>query len=106
MRRQKVTAATFRLASAAGLAALLSGCYGHHLDHRETIGAAAGDAQAVNRIVQMKDPWPAGAWDKTIDHDGTRMVNAADVYHRPKPQIDAQQQAINIIANGPTTAGN
>ena len=106
MREPRITGATIRLSSMAGLVALVSGCYGHHLDHRETIGAAAGDAQAVNRIVQMKDPWPAGAWDKTIDHDGTRMVNAIDVYHRPKPVGDAQQQAINIIANGPTTSGN
>ena len=93
-----------RLAAVCGSAVLVSGCYSHHVDHRDTIGSSAGDAQAINRIVQMRDPWPAGAWDKSIDHDGTRMVNAIDAYHRPKPVGDPNQQALNELANGPSTA--
>ena len=64
-------------------ALLLAGCYEGHLARRDTISIHAGDAVATNIILQTADPWPPTVWDKSIAHDGTRMVNAIDTYHDP-----------------------
>jgi len=99
-----IAMSALRLAGVAGIAVALSGCYGHHIDHRETISASAGDAQAINRIIQIKDPWPREAWNKKIEHDGVRMVNSIDAYRRPAPVTDPNDNALSDIASGPTTA--
>jgi hypothetical protein len=99
-----IAMSAFRRAAVAGFAVALSGCYGHHIDHRETISASAGDAQAINRILQIKDPWPRAAWNKRIEHDGPRMVNAVDAYRRPAPVANPNDAALSDIASGPTTA--
>ena len=91
-----------RLVALAGAMVMLSGCYGYHLDRRETISASAGDAQAANRIIQMRDPWPPGAWDKTIDHDGIRMRRAIETYHDPDRGLDSLDREVTGIAIGPT----
>ena len=82
------------------LAALvLSGCYEHHLERRETISTHGGDAVAGNIIMMTNDPWPNGAWDKTLHHDGHRMSNAITVYRTP-PSTGSGSTDLSDALNG------
>lgn len=82
--RSILTASALVRPGLVALAALLvSGCYEHHLERRETISAHGGDAVAGNIIMMTNDPWPDGAWNKTLHHDGHRMSNAITVYRTP-----------------------
>jgi hypothetical protein len=104
MDARKKAFSTARIVGIAGIAMMLSGCYGYNLDHRETISASAGDAQAVNRALMIKDPWPPGAWNKSIAHDGTRMGNAIDAYRAPPPAGDTTEGKLDSLSSGPTTS--
>jgi hypothetical protein len=68
-------------------AAVLGGCAGSdvydphgYLDRRDAIDLSAGDANASNIAIQMVDPWPAYAGNKTIAYNGQRMQAAVQRY--------------------------
>src|SRR5580704_16967337 len=73
-----------RALAAAGTGLLLSvwlgGCSDLYWDHRETIGAAAGDAVAANEATQMIDPWPPNSGNKHIAYNGQKMQVAVERY--------------------------
>lgn len=92
-----------RAGCVAAFALILGACKSEYLDWHEPIALTGGDAQATNRILQMRDPWPPSAWNKTIPHDGTRMDNAIDAYHRPRAVSDTTDGNNQNLANGPTT---
>jgi hypothetical protein len=58
----------------------LGGCSDLYWDHRETIGAASGDAVAANAVTQMVDPWPPNSGNKTIPYNGQKMQVAVERY--------------------------
>lgn len=47
---------------------------------QETIGFAAGDAVAANKVQQVIDPWDERASWTEIDQDGNRAAAAVDTY--------------------------
>lgn len=81
---------------------VLAGCLEQHSVRRETISADGGNATAANIALQMVDPWPESAWDRTIRHDGTRMENAIDAYREPPPPPQQPLSGV-LIKNGLTT---
>lgn len=87
-----------RLPAGAALAAmlLLAAC-ADITSRRETIGFSAGDAVAVNKALQVIDPWdPRAAWTD-IDQDGNRAVTAVDTYRAggESGESDAGTQIVN-----------
>jgi hypothetical protein len=70
------------LTAGAGLALSiwLGGCSDLYWEHRETIGAASGDAVAANAITQMVDPWPPNSGNKNIAYNGQKMQVAVERY--------------------------
>ncbi len=68
------------LAMAAALSAWLGGCSDLYWAHRETIGAASGDAIAANEATQMVDPWPPNSGNKHIAYNGQKMQVAVERY--------------------------
>ena len=68
------------LGAALLLAAWLGGCSDLYWDHRETIGAASGDAIAANAVTQMIDPWPPNSGNKHIAYNGQKMQIAVERY--------------------------
>ena len=59
-----------------------NGLYDPHgyLDRRDSIELSAGDANAHNIAVQMVDPWPRYAGNKSIAFNGQRMQAAVERY--------------------------
>jgi hypothetical protein len=80
-RRKTKRARGFAAAGGAvALSAWLGGCSDLYWDHRETIGAASGDAVAANAITQMVDPWPPNSGNKHIAYNGQKMQVAVERY--------------------------
>jgi hypothetical protein len=91
-----------------------------YLARRDTISVYGGDAVMGNRVVQMVDPWPPAAADRTIAYDGTVMTRAVRRYHEGRviqpslggtssayqeSQPNAQAQGNDLPpANAPTQA--
>lgn len=74
-RLQKPLALTFIVATA-----LLTTACAEYVSRRETVGFAAGDAVAANKVLQIIDPWDRRASWTDIDQDGNRAVRAVDTY--------------------------
>jgi len=51
-----------------------------YLDRRDSIELTAGDSNASNIAVQMVDPWPRYAGNKSIAYNGQRMQAAVERY--------------------------
>ena len=75
---------------------MLGACTDMYLDRRDTVSFGAGDAVAVNKVVQMVDPWPIRAGDRNIAHDGERMQAAAERYrtNRVTPLATSQTSSV------------
>src|ERR1044071_4701855 len=99
------------------LAAALGGCandlaYDPHgyLDRRDSIELSAGNANAHNIAVQMVDPWPRYAGNKTIAYNGQRMQAAVERYRNNQvlpPRGMSASTVYGAGANGnPTPPAN
>ena len=55
-----------------------------HLERRDTLVRASGDALGVNVATQMTERWPKAAWTKRSDTDGERSLKAYDAYQAHK----------------------
>jgi hypothetical protein len=93
-----------------------------YLDRRDSIELSAGDANASNIAMQMVDPWPRYAGNKTIAYNGQRMQAAVQRYRNnqvtPPQGISASDAyggqsnsnsaapANNNTPVGPTVAGS
>ena len=60
--------------------ALLTASCADWVSRRESIGFAAGDAVAANKVLQIIDPWDSRAAWTDIDQDGNRAAAAVDAY--------------------------
>ena len=49
-------------------------------ERRDTITLQAGDANAANAAIQMRDPWPPYVANRNIPFHGQKMDNAIDRY--------------------------
>lgn len=74
-RLEKPLALTFIVATA-----FLTTACADYVSRRETVGFAAGDAVAANKVLQIIDPWDRRASWTDIDQDGNRAVRAVDTY--------------------------
>jgi hypothetical protein len=77
-----VTLLSIVLAGALGGCAANGNLYDPHgyLSRSDAIDMSAGDANASNIAIQMVDPWPAYAGNKTIAYNGSRMQAAVQRY--------------------------
>ena len=73
------SSAAVRAMAAAAVLVTLAGC-SEYLDRRDTIALSGGNAVATDKIVQMADPWPVYAGDKTIAYNGQKMQTAVQRY--------------------------
>jgi hypothetical protein len=81
-----------RLTAAAPLLAVaLGGCSDFYFERRDTMSVVSGEHQAVNRVTQMIDPWPAASNQRNIAYSGERAVIAAERYRtgRVIPPVSA-----------------
>lgn len=53
---------------------------GQYVQRLDGISPDAGDAQAVNTVTHMIDPWPKYAGRRHIDANGARMADAIERY--------------------------
>jgi hypothetical protein len=95
--------------SLAGMA--LGGCanniaYDTHgyLDRRDSIELTAGDANASNIALQMVDPWPRYAGNKTIAYNGQRMQAAVERYRNN--QVFTPRGVSSSSVYAPSSNGN
>jgi hypothetical protein len=58
---------------------------GQYFQRSDTVTPSAGNAQAVNTVTHMIDPWPPYAYNRRIPADGERMVGAVERYRRNLP---------------------
>ena len=87
-----------RLAAAAMLAAMLSGCSDIYYDRRETVALGAGDAVASNMVAQMIDPWPVYVGNKNIAFNGERMQAAVECYrHNPRVIVPVNPNTTAVV---------
>ena len=49
----------------------------------DTLSVTSGDAEDVNAVTQIIDPWPPYARDRRIPANGQRMVGAINRYQNP-----------------------
>ena len=54
--------------------------YPNWFERRDTIRLQAGDANAANKAMQMRDPWPPYVNNRHIQFDGVVMDGAVDRY--------------------------
>ena len=87
--------------------ALLAGCSDIYFDRRETIVPSAGDAQAVNRVTHMVDPWPPSSANRNIAFNGEVMARAHERYREGRviPPVNATTSSV-AYARAAATAAN
>jgi hypothetical protein len=61
---------------------LILGACTDYLKHSDTVTAAAGDAQAHNKVVHIADPWPRAAANTRIGGNGQRVDRITKQYIR------------------------
>ena len=86
---------SFRIVPPVLLALSLSAC-AEHLDRREFASPSLGDAVARNQAIHVIDPWPPGARDVRIVHDGARLQRAVERYRTGQV----------VEPKGPSTTGS
>lgn len=91
------------LALALVLATTTAACSDLYYDRRETISRHGGDAAAANRTIEMIDPWPAEAANRSIETDGERMQRAIERYRTNKttPLATAPSPVQNVPVLAP-----
>jgi hypothetical protein len=72
--KHKIVAGTVLLAS------VLAGCSDLYFDRRETITFAAGEAVASAQAVQVINPWPSAAYNRSFASNGARVAGAVERY--------------------------
>lgn len=95
-RLQKPLALTIVVATA-----LLTTACAEYVSRRETVGFAAGDAVAANKVLQIIDPWDRRASWTDIDQDGNRAVRAVDTY-RSGESSDSDSGPVSASQSGLT----
>lgn len=74
-----------------------------YVERIDTLSVASGDAEDVNAVTQIIDPWPLYARDRRIPVNGRRMVGAVDRYQNPN-RLGAQAPTLAPII-APTSQG-
>jgi hypothetical protein len=62
------------------LAAILAGCTDAHVDRRQYISLATGDAVATNKVAHVINPWPPASYNRDIAYNGEKMQTAIERY--------------------------
>jgi hypothetical protein len=109
--RSKTEFARLTVTAVVLLSATLAGCADHlYVDRRETISPIAGDAQAVNRVVQGVDPWSRASANNNIAFNGEKMQTASERYRMgrviPPVNVTTSTAAYSQAAQGAQSTAN
>lgn len=99
-----------RIASVAGLAVGLGGCWGQlyeppgiqYFQRTDTITLGAGDAKDANAAINVIDPWAPHSANVRIPGQGERMVNAIEQYNKSRPPATGVQQSGSTSSQPPS----
>jgi hypothetical protein len=62
------------------MAAILAGCTDAHVDRRQYISLATGDAVMTNKMAHIINPWPPASYNREIAYNGEKMQTAVERY--------------------------
>ncbi|MHB8884536.1 MAG: hypothetical protein ACYC5H_05530 [Methylovirgula sp.] len=80
--------------------------WARYFQRSDTISITAGDAEDVNAVTQIIDPWPRNVLNRHIPTNGERMVGAIDRYQNPrKLGAAAPTLAPIILPSGGSSGG-
>jgi hypothetical protein len=81
MSAKKLSSARRHLLAGGGVLAILGlGACADYMNHYDTVTAAAGDAQAYNKVLHTTDPWPRNAANTRIGGSGERVDRVTKRY--------------------------